>query len=118
MWHIIKNILIKIQRSARRRSLLAATKAANKICLETGKTMLIYFYKGEFRYIAKQDMKKAGMSGARAEAIANGKIVKYMKPKTEEKPAPSAPSPSKLPAEKVKDLQEQTIKKLDKTVNK
>lgn len=71
------NLLRSIQRSARRKSLIQTTKQANKICLETGKTMLVYFYKGEYRYIAKQDMKKAGMSGKEAEAIAQAKIVRY-----------------------------------------
>lgn len=111
MTHLIKKILIRIQRLARRKSLVAATKEANRICLATGKTMLIYFYEGEFRFIAKQDMKKAGMSGKEAEAIANAKIVRFMTPKkNEEKPKP------KMTKEVVAKLREQTIKKLDEKI--
>jgi hypothetical protein len=103
----IKYILIRIQRVARRKSLQRATREANKICLATGKTMLIYFFEGEYRWMAKQDMKRSGMSGAQAEAFANAILVKYMKPK-EEKPAPP-----KMTPEVVKKLREETIKKLD-----
>lgn len=92
---------------------MAATKEANKICQETGKTMLIYFYQGEYRYVAKQDMKKAGLSGKEAEAIAHGKIVRFMKPK-EEKPKPAP----KLDPQQVKKLQEETKTKQGKIVTK
>jgi adenylosuccinate synthase len=73
---ILKTILIKIQRSARAKSLSAAIKEANKICLETGKTMLIYFYEGEYKFVAKRDVKRQGYTAAEAEAIATAKIVK------------------------------------------
>lgn len=75
----IRNFLAGIQRKARQASYKKAVREADKIALATGKTMLIYFYEGEFKYISKQDAKKSGLSGAEAEAIACTKIVRYGK---------------------------------------
>lgn len=117
--NLFKTILRRIQRWARRKSLQAATREANKICLATGKTMLIYFYMGEFRYIAKQDVKRSGVSGAKAEAIANAIIVRSMKKKEDKPNVPTShPIAPKMTPAIVKDLREQTIKKFDKIVKK
>ena len=84
--------------------------------METGKTMIVYFYKGEYKYISKQEMKKAGMSGEEIDAIAHGKIVRYMKPK--EKALETAVTDKKLTPADVKKLQQETIKKQGKIVIK
>lgn len=109
--HAFKDVLVSIKLRARLKSLEEAKKGAHKACQLTKKTQLIYFFEGEYHFIAKQDVKAKGYTGVQAEAMSQAKIVHYMSNK-DNKPAP------KLTPEQVKQLQELTIKKQNKIVTK
>lgn len=58
---ILKKLLFRflfgVQRRARRKSLKQAIAKAKKITLETNKKVLIYFARGEYMAMTKQEMK-------------------------------------------------------------
>lgn len=114
MKKLITRFIFNIQRKARKKSLLEAVDRAKKITTETGKKVLIYFVRGEYVVMTKQEMKQkwkdkyfVGYTIQQVESFAELKITSMNKPKDK-----------KLTPEEIKKLQEETEKKKGKTVRK
>lgn len=117
MLPLIRKTLIRIQRRARDKSLLAAIHKAYDINQETNKKVLVYLIKGQFECLTKQQVKALWKQGEfHPYSLREVEDMAYLDVTT--KNILKMAQDKKLTAADIKALQEETKKKKGQTIKK